>query len=181
MENGWSRAACVLCKSLIPRPLASPTLCSTVFGFEKEKQLPKWFNQVIRYGFPFFFFFLNSIHWIITRIFFACNCKTRGFCRYLSVTKSHFCLEKYYIPAKRSSKVHISSSVLYTGCIPHIHVLALTTAQQLDMRVHNVFPASRKFFLEVCHSMSLLHCWPTSTGCLQYMRRNPLLIWHTWM
>lgn len=44
----------------------------------KKKQLPKWFNQVIRYGF-FFFFFFNSIHWIITRIFLLVTVKTGGF------------------------------------------------------------------------------------------------------
>lgn len=45
----------------------------------------------------------------------------------------------------RLSKVHVWSSVLYTGCMPHVHVLALITAQQLDMQAHK---AGRKLFLE---------------------------------
>jgi len=84
----------------------------------------------------------------IFSFFLLLTVKTDFFDRYLSVTKSYFCLEKHYIPAKHSSKAHVSSSVLYAGCVPHVRVVALITAQQRDMQTHKAFLAGRKFLLE---------------------------------
>lgn len=77
-----------------------------------------------------------------------------------------------------SFKVCVWSSVLYAGCAPHVHVLALIAAQQLDMQAHK---AGRKLFLEES-AIALVCCtaWATSAGCLQCMRRNPLLMQRAW-
>lgn len=64
------------------------------------------------------------------------------------MARSHFGFENHYIPAKHSSEVHTWSWLLYTGWIPHVHMLALITTQQLGMQVHKASLAGRKLFLE---------------------------------
>lgn len=53
----------------------------------------------------------------------------------------------HYVPAVCSPKAHISSSLLYKGGIPPLLVLALITAQQLNMKMYYVVLAGKKLFM----------------------------------